>query len=127
MADPHVITALVKKRSELSGELRKLDRQCSDLRRRLSYVDHALKEFGYGSDPNSIPIRRKHGPKLFKNGHLRRMVYDIRRERPDLAITMDIAAEVMCRMGWDGSDAVLLSEVADKVEAVRKAIGRQRR
>lgn len=125
MAEPHVMSALVEKCGGLAGEVMDLDRQRTDLRRRLRAVDVALTECGYEGDPRSIPARRKHGPKLFKNGHLRRMVYDIRRERPDLATHVDIAQEVVRRKGWDAGDEVLLAAVAGKVEAVRKAIGRR--
>lgn len=124
MADPHVITALVRKRAELAGEMHDLNRQRIDLRRRLNTVDQALKECGYGTDPKDIPARRKHGPKLFKNGHLRRMIYDIRRERPDLSVNREIAAEVMQRMGWEVGDDELLATVAEKVKDIRKVIGR---
>ena len=124
MTDPHVITALVRKRSELAGDLNDLDRQRADLRRRLSQVDQALKEFGYQHDPQSIPARKKQSPKLFKNGHLRRMIYDIRRERPELASNQDIATEVARRMGWYAGDEDLLVSIAGKVGGVRKVIRR---
>lgn len=113
MAEPHVISALVRKRGELSGEMIELDRQRADLRRRLRAVDAALTECCYEGDPRAISTRRKYGPKLFKNYHLRRMVFDIRRERPELASHADIAREVLRRRGSEIADESLLAAVAE--------------
>ena len=68
--------------------------------------------------------RQKQSTRLFKSGHLRRLIYDLRRERPELTVNRDIAAEVLQRMGWDVDDATLLATVAEKVKDIRKLIGR---
>ena len=51
------------------------------------------------------------------------MIYDLRRERPDLALNKQIAAEVIKRLGWDTDDATLLANVSEKVKDIRKVIG----
>ncbi len=47
IADLHVISALKKKRSELSGDLIKLDKQKALIKARIAHVDATLKLFGY--------------------------------------------------------------------------------
>ena len=79
--------------------------------------------FGYEDDPKAITARRKQTGRLFKRGQLRRMIYDLRRERPDLALNKQIAAEVIKRLGWDTDDATLLANVSEKVKDIRKVIG----
>ena len=78
--------------------------------------------FGYGNGPKTIPAHKKQSTRLFKSGHLRRLIYDLRRERPELTVNRDIAAEVLQRMGWNLDDATLLATVAEKVKDVRKVM-----
>jgi hypothetical protein len=124
MADPHVITALVKKRGELAGELAEIDKRRREIAARISHVDSTLAMFGYGDDPKAIPARRKQTGRIFKRGQLRRLIYDLHRERPDLAVNRDIAVEVLRRLQMDIGDTTLLASVAQKVKDVRKVIGR---
>ncbi|MCB1431835.1 MAG: hypothetical protein KDK75_05160 [Alphaproteobacteria bacterium] len=123
MAEPHVISALVKKRGELAGELAEIDKRRREITGRIAHVDSVLTMFGYEDDPKAITARRKQTGRLFKRGQLRRMIYDLRRERPDLALNKQIAAEVIKRLGWDTDDATLLANVSEKVKDIRKVIG----
>ena len=123
MADPHVITALVRKRAELSGELSEIDRQRRSVRSRIAHVDEALKLFGYGGDPKAIPaVRRRQW--MFRRGELSRAVYDVLRTAAGPVPNSEIAAELIRRKGWDEADEELGALVAGKVKDVRKRIGR---
>ena len=124
MAEPHVISALVKKRGELAGELAEIDKRRREITGRIAHVDSVLTMFGYDGDPKAIPTIRKQTGRLFKRGQLRRIIYDLRRERPELTVNKEIAAEVLKRLGWDTDNGTLLSTVAEKVKDVRKVIGR---
>jgi hypothetical protein len=120
MAEPHAISALVKKRAELSGELAVHDGKRKAILDRLANVDSVLAMFGYESDPAVIKPRRKAATRIFKRGVLRRTVADIARQRPDLCDNRAIAVEVILRMGWDLESAGLVAQVRDKVKDVRK-------
>ena len=124
MATPLVIHALVKKRAELAGELLAAEKHRRDIKARLSQIDDSLAIFGYAGDTSSIKPRRKYATRMFKKGHLRRMVYDIRRGIPGLATNDAIAVEVVRRMKWDAEDAGVLFAVSLEVRDVRKTIGR---
>jgi len=123
MSESHAISALRRKRAELSGELIGLEKQRRALAARINHVDEALKLFGFKGDPNDIPARRKRGW-MFKRGQLKRMVLVILRESPRALENRDIAAIVVRNMGWDSSDDELQALIAGKVKDVRKRLNR---
>ncbi len=47
MAEPHVVTALVAKRAELSGELAKLDERRTAIKAHIANLDAVLRLFCY--------------------------------------------------------------------------------
>ena len=120
MAESHAISALVKKRSELAGELAAHDRKRRAITDRLSHVDSVLGMFGYEADPRAIKPRKKAPPRMFKRGQLRRTVADIGRQMPDLNDNRAIAAEVVSRLGWDVGCTELVEQVREKVKDARK-------
>lgn len=124
MAQPHVISALVRKRAELTwlqAETGKLHRSIA---KNIAKVDHVLAMVGYRDDPGTIRKRRKNNPPLFRRGQLRRLIYDIRHEGPCISTDRQFAVEVMRRLLWNTGDESLLLAVTLKVRDVRKAIGR---
>jgi hypothetical protein len=123
MAEPHIISALVRKRAELGGELLAIETRKRQVMASISQIDSSLAIFGYVGDAKAIAPRRKHPPRMFKRGHLRRMIYDIRRAHPELATNDAIAGAVMRRMKWDEADAGLRFSVSLKVRDIRKLIG----
>ncbi len=118
MAEPHVITALVAKRAELSGELAKLDERRTAIKAHITNLDAVLRLFHYAGDPVKIKPRRKRNW-IFRRGELQRLVHDIEREATKPLHRDDIAAEVLARKGW-AHDPNLLETVSDKVKDVRK-------
>ncbi len=120
MAELHVISALVKKRAELAGELEAYDLARRTIADRLASVDSVLATFGYTGNPNAIKARRKLRPPMFKRGQLRRTIADIGRQRPDLGSNKAIAIEVLSRLGRDAADLVLVDVMREKVKDARK-------
>lgn len=120
MAETIIISALVKKRAELAGELAVHDVKRRTIVSKLAHVDNVLTMFGYERDPTSIKPRRKAPTRMFKRGILRRTVADIARQRPELEDNKSIAVELITRMGWDLESAGLVAQIRDKVKDVRK-------
>ena len=118
MAEPHVVTALVAKRAELSAELAKIDERRSAIKVHIANLDAVLMLFHYAGDPAKIKPRRKRNW-IFRRGELQRMVHDIEREATKPLHRDDIAAEVLTRKGW-AHDPDLLETVAEKLKDVRK-------
>ena len=119
MGEPHVISALVSKRAEIAGELRLAEDRASSIRANLQHIDRVLAIFGFGAKPETIPPTYKRPPRMFKAGHLKRMVAEIARGRPELATDAAIGAEVVSRMGWDTGNAALVKAVSGSVHKVR--------
>ena len=124
MAEPHVITALVKKRAALAGALKQLDKQRRSIRDKIVHVDNALKLFGYEGNPRHIPPRCQY-TRLFKRGELRRMVIDILRTANAPMLNKEIAAQIVQKQGWSGEDAELLERITGSVKPARRAIERR--
>lgn len=117
MAESHVITALVRKRAEMAGNVAKLDKQRRAAKARLHHIDMALLEFGYGGDPKAIGPRASY-QRMFGRGELRRLVADIVRERGPLS-----NRQMVIRVkGWDAADTDLLARVTDSVKATGRGI-----
>ena len=118
MAEPHVVSALVAKRAELSGEIERIDERRLALKAHISHIDAVLRLWSYGGDPAKIRPRRKRNW-MFRRGELARMVMDIEREADKPLHKDEIAAQILERKGW-AHDPDLLESVADKVKDVRK-------
>lgn len=118
MAEPHVITALVAKRAELSGEVEKLDDRRAALKTHISNIDAVLRLFRYNSDPAQIKSKRKRNW-MFRRGELQRLVSDIERTASRPPQKDEIALEIMDIKGW-AHDPELVETIADKVKDVRK-------
>lgn len=119
MAEPHVISALIAKRAELTGAIIDLERKARSIGAMIGHIDSCLEMFGYADDPRKIAPMRRRGESMFKHGHLQRMVLDMRRTEGALS-NREIAARIIEKMGWDRADGALLLRVAGKVKDVTK-------
>ncbi len=122
MAEPHVISALIRKRAELSGEMVILERSTRQTRASLDHVDACLAMFGYRGDPSGIPAVQVQNGRLFKRGHLKRAVLEIRREAGGTISNQGIAEEIIRRMGWDADDHELRVKLTRRVKDVTKRV-----
>lgn len=105
MAETHVVSALVAKRSEVTGTIADLERQAAQQRTALVHVDAVLRLYAPDLEPDGIPsraVRRRNG--WFKPGELVRMVLDILRVAPAPMPAREIAAAVMVLRGLDRAD-----------------------
>jgi hypothetical protein len=105
MAESHVVSALVAKRSEVAGLIADLERKAAQQRADLVHVDAVLRLYAPELEADCIPsraVRRRNG--WFKSGELVRMVLDILRIAPAPMSGKEIAAVVMVRRGLDLAD-----------------------
>lgn len=122
MAEIHAIAALVRKRGEIARELADIAKRKRTLSTQAADIDRALLILGYQKDPKKIPPKRMNVPPLFKQAQLRRLLYDIRREHPEMTDNQAVADEVMRRLGWNLDDAQLRFSVFLKVREKRKTL-----
>lgn len=117
MSEPHVITALVRKRGQLAGEIESVKNRLDDLIASLETIDDAIRVF----DPDYAvvgirPIEFRARSRT-KRGELPRMLLDILREAGRPMTAPEIVAEVMKQKGMDGGDGRLARHMTVKVNA----------
>jgi len=80
MADPLVISALIKKRAEIDGDLRQAAKHLADLRADRDTIDAAIRVFDDSRLPHKIkPKLRRPKPKLFRHGECSRAIMNVLR------------------------------------------------
>jgi hypothetical protein len=105
MAELHVVSALMAKRSEVAGVIADLERKAAQQRADLVHVDAVLRLYAPELEPDCIPsraVRRRNG--WFKPGELVRRMLDILRVAPAPLSSREIAAAVMAQRGLDPAD-----------------------
>jgi hypothetical protein len=105
MAEKHVVSALMAKRSEVAGAIADLEHRAAQQRADLVHVDAVLRLYAPELEPDCIrprPVRRRNG--WFKPGELVRIVLDILRVAPAPMPIREIAVAVMARRGLDQAD-----------------------
>lgn len=69
MADPHVVTALRRRRAEISGYIAELERKIARERVQLAYLDSTLRMFSPETDPTRIPPKRPYRRTMYFGRH----------------------------------------------------------
>lgn len=118
-----IISGLVRKRAELSGMVRALDKRKAALKAQLEHIDQSLVIFGYDSSPSDIkpvlPFKRR-----FKKRELPTLVRQFAAEG---VTNREIALAVIAHKGWDVEDRDLVAKVTYCVKAAKNWISRVRR
>ncbi len=114
MAESHVVSALVTKRSELAGMIQfhriEIERVGADLK----HLDATLKLFAPEIDLRSLGAKRVRksimgGFKFFKPGESHRLILDLLREAGRPVLTADILSRVIDRKGLDDTQDVRMT------------------
>jgi hypothetical protein len=93
MAEPHVISALRKKRAELAGEVVTAQLRLGKLRDDLDAVDRTLRVFDPRQHPEKIrPVVKRKGDRMFGYGECTRAILSALRDAPE-PMTIDQVAE----------------------------------
>ena len=115
----NLISGLIRKRSEVAGQLKVAQKAAEAVKSDLAALDRALEICGYTGDPRGIAPRTKY-KQMFGRSELKRLILDQLRTGPkdDEAI----AAQIILAKGWDADDELR----ADILKRVRHAIQRLR-
>ena len=102
MAESHVVSGLVAKRSELAGLIEHHQKEIDRLVGDISHVDAAIKIFDPGYDLRTVPIRllRKRN-QLFKIGESARRILDALRESEKPMTCRAMTESIAVKKGWD--------------------------
>ena len=122
MSEPLIISALVRKRAELSGEYLDLEKRRNVIRTKIVHIDSTLRLFGYEGDPSDIAprIRRK---RMFRRGELIQLTFAILRQTGTDLCNRDIAEEIVRRKELTGGED-MIGRIMDGMSAVRRRHGR---
>lgn len=102
MAESHVISGLVSKRAELSGEIDYHQEQIKQIKTNLASIDNAIKVFDENYDLRKIKSKRSNGKNNFfepREGNT--LLMDIFREVKRPISTHELMDEIVSRKGFD--------------------------
>lgn len=80
MAEPHVISALVKKRSELLGDIQHYEQIIKEFKENLTTIDKTILIFDENYRLSSIKPLKKYRNRYFETGEAKVMILDAIRE-----------------------------------------------
>jgi hypothetical protein len=104
MTEPHVVSALVAKRSEIAGIIADLDKRIARHRADLGHVDAVLRLYGEAKPEAIQPKRVMQRNNWFSPGECARLVYDTLRPAEQPLTTRDVVESIMVSKGLDPAD-----------------------
>lgn len=117
MGDPHVISALMRKRATLAGDLKVARREVAKIQADLAQVDRVIRMFDPSLVPEEIPPVITRGRSMFRPGELTRGVLNILRTEGPLSVR-DIATRLASLHRLDMSDTATADKLTKKVHRV---------
>ena len=120
----HVVSALVKRRAELSGQAETLRAQLARIAADLVHLDAVIRQFDPTHDLAGIRSRRPHGPDVARRGERSRALLAVLREASEPIPAAEVVRRMMEREGRDADEAALAVRLGKCVET---ALGRQER
>jgi hypothetical protein len=101
MSEPHIVSTLRRKRAEIGGYIRDLEREIKRQRAALAHIDATMRLFSPGSEPEAIkPSKTYRRTRYFAHGELARLCLDALRKAEGKPITAgEIAAAVVTEKG----------------------------
>lgn len=96
MAEPHVISALVKKRAELSGDIEHYEQIIKEYKENLLTIDKTIGIFDENYNISSIKTKRTYRGRYFKNGEAKVATLDILRGS-DKPLQTDEIADIIAK------------------------------
>ena len=120
------LSALIRKRAELAGEIEATSAQLAQMRANLVHLDAVLRMLDPDTVPTEIaPKRQVKRCAWFGEGELPRLVLDTLRQAPEPITTRDVAKGVMEQRGMPEGDRVTFLLVEKRVDRyLRRQEGR---
>lgn len=116
MAEPHVITALAKKRAELSGDIERTQIELRKMILDLERLDATLLMFDPDYEIASIKPKAFRPPEDWsKRGEMTRLILGIMRKATEPLTSRDVATQLVIERALDRHDAKLLRLMTKRV------------
>lgn len=104
MADPHVLTGLLKKRSEISGQIEHAHRVLNDLIADLDYIDNAIRIIDPDCDVSTTKAKQFPPRMGAFRGEMARFILGHLRTATEPVTTLELAYAVMDGRGLNKDD-----------------------
>lgn len=116
MADPHVITALVKRRAELAGDIENTHERLHKMILDLDHLDRTLLMFDPEYKIDSIKPKAFRPPEDWsKRGEMTRLILGILRQAAEPLSCRDIAVQLVIERALDKNDPALVRLMTKRV------------
>jgi chromosome segregation and condensation protein ScpB len=99
MAEPHVISALVKKRGEIVGEIQHLESLIRDYKTNLSSIDTTIHIFDSSYDLRTIKSKKAQRNRYFETGEAKVLILDLLRKASEPIRTDELANFIASNKG----------------------------
>lgn len=105
MAETHVISALTKKRSEVSGEIKHYERLLKQSKLNLQSIDQTIHIFDETYDLRTIKAKRVHRERYFKTGEAKVLLLDMLRVSQEPLNTNTICKQIAFNRGFSKKES----------------------
>ena len=99
MAETHVISALTKKRAEVSGEIKHYENLLKKSKLNLQSIDQTIHLFDESYDLRTIKAKRVHKERYFKTGEAKVLILDMLRIATEALNTNTVAEKIAFNKG----------------------------
>src|SRR5579872_107613 len=122
MAEPHVISALVTRRAELTGEIEHSQRHTRKLLEDLEHLDATIRQFDPDYKLEYIKPKGFRPPSDWANrGEMSRAILSMLRQATEPMTTKDVALAVMKRRGLNTADNKLVRKMTKRAGVALRA------
>ena len=104
MAETHVLSALTKKRTEVSGEIKHYENLLKKSKLNLQSIDQTIHLFDESYDLRTIKAKRVHKERYFKTGEAKVLILDMLRTATNPMSTNIIAKKLVFNKGIGDND-----------------------
>src|ERR1700730_9092477 len=126
MTNRRVISALRRKRAEISGHIHDLEMRIARQRANLANLDATIKLFSPGANPDAIPPKRPYRRiRYFARNELSRLTQDAMRTASEPLTSAEITAAVMQAKGMPSGDAAFKEIVAARALTVLRRLAKR--
>ena len=101
MAETHVLSALTKKRAEVSGEIKHYESLLKKSKLNLQSIDQTIHLFDESYDLRTIKSKRVHKERYFKTGEAKVLILDMLRTAREPLSTNDVSKKIAFNKGFD--------------------------
>jgi len=123
MTEPHVVSALVRKRAELSGQIRDLERRIERQRISLANLDATIRLFSPEANPDAIrPKRQNRRTMYFARNEFSRLTLDALRLAPAPISSADIAGSILRAKNMQSDDEAMNVLINERVLCILRKL-----